>query len=145
MTQAAQLLTALQALGVTLAAEGDRLRFYPRDAVTGDLLARLRDAKPELLAMLQPQDLPGRQPLGAGGGPEMLPTGNKIETSPTGDTGQALQPQSVAVPRTRPVAAVPLGILADPVTNCSDCGRRVVGGQPGRPAGLCFSCWSKRR
>jgi hypothetical protein len=42
-------------------------------------------------------------------------------------------------------AAVPSGIVSDPVTNCSDCGRRVVGGQPDRPSGLCFACWGKRR
>lgn len=47
-------------------------------------------------------------------------------------------------PRTRP-AAVPVGILADSVTTCSGCGRvPVVPGQPGRPVGLCFSCWTRR-
>ena len=52
MTTAAQLLTELQALGVTLAADGDRLRFRPGTAVTPELLARLRTHKAELLAML---------------------------------------------------------------------------------------------
>ncbi len=57
-----------------------------------------------------------------------------------------LQPRSLTVPRTWP-AAVPSEIIADPIPTCSDCGRprSVVGGQPGRPLGFCFSCWSKRR
>jgi len=46
------LLSDLQALGVTLETHGDRLRFHPRDAVCPDLLARLRDQKAELLAIL---------------------------------------------------------------------------------------------
>lgn len=86
MTTAAELRNELQALGVTLAVDGDRLRFSPRSAVTGELLERLRTCKAELLAMmlqpqdggpsdaaggdpqdLQPQDLPGGDPLGADG------------------------------------------------------------------------------
>lgn len=57
-----------------------------------------------------------------------------------------LQPRPVVVPRTWP-PVVPDSILADPIPTCSDCGRprSVVPGQPGRPAGLCFSCWGKRR
>ena len=55
MTTTAQVLTEILARGVTLVADGDRLRFYPRDAVTGELLQRLRTCKAELLAMLQPQ------------------------------------------------------------------------------------------
>ena len=52
-----------------------------------------------------------------------------------------LQPRP-AVPRTWP-PVVPDSILAAPIPRCSDCGRRaVVPGQPGRPAGLCFDCWS---
>lgn len=60
MTTTTDLLTDLAALGVTLAADGDRLRFHPRDRVTGKLLARLRDCKADLLAMLAsgPQDAP---------------------------------------------------------------------------------------
>jgi hypothetical protein len=53
MTATAELLTDLQALGVILAADGDRLRFHPKDKVTPELLARMRDAKGELLAMLR--------------------------------------------------------------------------------------------
>lgn len=51
MTATAELLTDLQALGVILAAEGDRLRFHPKDKVTPELLAQLRTCKGELMAM----------------------------------------------------------------------------------------------
>jgi len=68
---AADLIRELRSLGVTLAANGDRLRFSPRSAVTGELLQRLRDSKAELLAML------------ASGSQEMLPTGNKSDLSTT--------------------------------------------------------------
>jgi hypothetical protein len=47
------LLSDLQALGVTVEAHGDRLRFHPLYAVGPDLLARLREHKAELLAILQ--------------------------------------------------------------------------------------------
>ena len=93
MTPAAQLMTDLQALGVTLAANGDRLRFYPRDAVTGDLLTRLRTCKAELLTMLQPQDLPGGDPLGDAGGAD-------------GPQPLAAAPQATTGPRTRAAAPV---------------------------------------
>lgn len=56
-----------------------------------------------------------------------------------------VQPQPVTVPRTWP-PVVPPEIIAAPVPNCNACGRAaVIPGQPGRPAGLCFDCWSKRR
>ena len=54
MTSAAAIIDELNALGVALLAQGDKLRFHPRSAVPGDLLARLQAHKPELLAMLQP-------------------------------------------------------------------------------------------
>jgi hypothetical protein len=129
MTTAARLMTDLQAHGVTLAADGDRLRFYPRDRVTGELLARLRTCKAGLLAMLQPQDIDAAE----------------LETVTSCDAGPvALQSRPVAVPRTWP-APVPKEIIADPIPTCSDCGQvPVVPGQPGRPLGLCYSCWSKR-
>lgn len=46
------LLSDLQARGVTLRPDGDKLRFYPADKVDRDLLDRLRDHKAELLDLL---------------------------------------------------------------------------------------------
>jgi TubC N-terminal docking domain len=43
----------LRGLGITLQVHGDRLRFHPRSAVSGELLDRLRGCKGELLARLQ--------------------------------------------------------------------------------------------
>ena len=82
MTTAAELRNELQALGVALAAAGDRLRFSPRSAVTGELLTRLRDAKPELLAMLRPQD-PG--PVMAG--PSVMSGGDRHGADGPQDAG----------------------------------------------------------
>ena len=82
MTTAAELPNELQALGVALAADGDRLRFSPRSAVTGELLARLRDAKPELLAMLRPQ-APG--PVMAG--PSVMSGGDRHGADGPQDAG----------------------------------------------------------
>jgi hypothetical protein len=48
------LLSELQALGVHVEAHGDRLRFWPRSAVAGELLARLAAHKAELLDLLPP-------------------------------------------------------------------------------------------
>jgi len=53
---ATALLHDLQALGVTLQADGDRLRFHPRDAVTPEMLEQLREHKAELLEMLRQSD-----------------------------------------------------------------------------------------
>lgn len=225
MTTAAEVWNELAALGVTLAGDGDRLRFHPRDRVTGELLARLRTHKGELLAMLQPgrpgngyttqgttgqtgvvspavpqdlqphgdaagpvaassgsQPLPGGDPLGADG-PQDGDAGDWQEYITTDGrrgwvrldvagleyhdlpspgaqrlqdearrlrarcpvTAADLQPQAAAPVRTWP-PVVPSGIIAAPVIICGGCGRlRVVPGQPGRPFGLCFGCWSKRR
>lgn len=139
---AVELRHELQALGVTLAADGDRLRFHPRCKVTGELLARLQTHKGELLQILQPQ---------AGNGyTTHATTGERAVVSPA--VPQDLQPHG-DVPQVddvaRPVApvriwppVVPDFILAAPFLLCGDCGRlRVVGGQPGRPSGVCFRCW----
>jgi hypothetical protein len=40
---------------------------------------------------------------------------------------------------------IPDTIAADPCPACSDCGRPVIPGQPGRPAGLCFDCLNKQK
>ena len=107
MNATTELLTELQALGVVLAADGDRLCFHPRDKVTPDLLARLRDCKAELLTMLQPGN-----------------SGNGYETpSEPGENGGSVAIASVAdsrdpaaTPRTRPSDPVPVewpGAAAD--------------------------------
>jgi hypothetical protein len=49
---AAALLAALRARGVQLAADGDRLRWRPREAVTAEERAALAQHKAELLLML---------------------------------------------------------------------------------------------
>jgi TubC N-terminal docking domain len=53
MNYAADLLLELDRLGVRLQADGDKLRFNPRSAVTPDMLARLKVHKAELLALLR--------------------------------------------------------------------------------------------
>ena len=49
---AAKLLLELSGMGVRLEADGDRLRYFPRSALTPDLLSRLTAQKADLLAML---------------------------------------------------------------------------------------------
>lgn len=93
MTATAELLTDLQALGVVLAADGDRLRFHPRGKVTPDLLAQLRDCKAELLSMLQP----GYSGNGYGTPSEPEENGGCVAVASVADPRDA-----VAVPRARP-------------------------------------------
>jgi hypothetical protein len=52
---ASDLLSDLQRAGVRLEAVGERLRYFPRSAVTPELVARLREHKAELLAVLRPE------------------------------------------------------------------------------------------
>lgn len=118
-------------------AAGERLRFHPKSAVPPDLLQRLLGCKAELLAMLQAQAGDG-SPDDHSDGPDAWPSDSPA-LRPAGRAGQR-----PALRRWPP--AVPDSILADPIPTCSNCGQRaVVPGQPGRPAGLCFSCWGKRR
>ena len=49
---AEKLLAELDALGVELQGDGDRLRYRPRDKVTADLADRMKSHKAELLALL---------------------------------------------------------------------------------------------
>lgn len=49
---AVDLLAELHALGVELVAEGERLRFRPREAVGPELRARMVRLKPELIALI---------------------------------------------------------------------------------------------
>ena len=49
---ATHLMVDLDRLGIRLAAHGDRLRYWPRSAVTPDLADRMKAHKGELLAVL---------------------------------------------------------------------------------------------
>lgn len=60
---ARELLLDLDRLGIRLEAEGERLRFHPRSALTTDLLDRLKAHKAELLAMLHPEPSPPAKPV----------------------------------------------------------------------------------
>jgi TubC N-terminal docking domain len=51
---AAELLADLDRLGIRLEADGDRLRYHPRSALTPELLDRLKAGKADVLAILRP-------------------------------------------------------------------------------------------
>ncbi len=51
---AAEILRELGELNVKVWAEGDKLIYEPADAVSPDLLARMRDEKPGLMALARP-------------------------------------------------------------------------------------------
>jgi hypothetical protein len=51
---AADLLLDLSRVGIRLEAHGERLRYFPRSALTPDLLDRLKAHKADLLAVLRP-------------------------------------------------------------------------------------------
>ena len=67
MNPALQLLEELQARGVTLMADGDRLRFHPRGKVTPGLLDRLRKHKTEMLQSLAADPLAPPQSIDPAG------------------------------------------------------------------------------
>lgn len=71
---AAELLAECQARRIILQAHGGQLDIdAPAGILTPELLARLRTCKAELLAMLQPQALPGGDPHGADGPQDLQP------------------------------------------------------------------------
>ena len=47
-----ELLADLADAGVVLVADGDRLRFHPKAAMTPELLDRLKEHKPEVMAVM---------------------------------------------------------------------------------------------
>lgn len=49
---AADLLAELDGLGIQLEADGEHLRFRPREKVTADLASRMKMHKPELVALV---------------------------------------------------------------------------------------------
>ena len=53
------LINNLARLGVTLVSDGDRLRYYPKDAVGPELVTRLREHKAEVLEIMA-NPWPGR-------------------------------------------------------------------------------------
>ncbi|HWB10093.1 MAG TPA: hypothetical protein VG826_12760 [Pirellulales bacterium] len=68
----ADLLSDLGRLGIRLEADGERLRHWPRSALTPDLLARLRTYKAGLLAMLRTApDAPPTMPVVSSEAPAM--------------------------------------------------------------------------
>jgi hypothetical protein len=53
MSQAAEILTELRGRGVSVTVEGDILCLKPKRALDDTLLARVRDSKPAILAVLR--------------------------------------------------------------------------------------------
>lgn len=53
---AADLLAELDALGIQLEADGERLRFRPRERMTADLAGRMKTHKAELLAAVRKRE-----------------------------------------------------------------------------------------
>jgi hypothetical protein len=58
---AVDLLAELEGLGIELEADGDRLRFRPRDKVTADVAAQMKEHKAELLALLERREAVSRR------------------------------------------------------------------------------------
>lgn len=57
---APELFVSLTERGIQLLVDGDRLRYYPRSALTPELLGELRRQKSELLNLLAPPVIPSR-------------------------------------------------------------------------------------
>ena len=76
-----ELLDELARLGVMVVASGDRLKFYPRKAVSPELVERLKEHKAEVLVVMAepwPEAEPEPEPCGKCGGLELweTPMGN---------------------------------------------------------------------
>ncbi len=72
-----QLFEELARMGVVLVADSDRLRFYPRDKVTPELVKRLKEHKAEVLAIMAdpwPEDYVEPDPCPDCGGLELWET-----------------------------------------------------------------------
>jgi DNA-binding MarR family transcriptional regulator len=63
--RAVELLTELSIRGVLVIPDGERLRLQPRSALTPELLARVQEIGPELLAMLKGRGLASLESCGA--------------------------------------------------------------------------------
>jgi len=128
-----------------------------QNELTPELLARLKQNKTELLLLLEQNktetlallesaaepSFPRNNPATTGGRPGLQPS-DLATVRPAGPAAPRTQPADPAPWQLPPwPPAVPSEILAAPVPTCNGCGRRaVVCGQPGRPLGLCFSCWT---
>jgi hypothetical protein len=66
---AAAILDRLAKAGITVTANGDKLRLAPKRALTEDILALVRQHKPELLRVLAAPASPARQPEQVAPGP----------------------------------------------------------------------------
>ena len=96
----AKLLADLARLGIRLEADGDRLRYAPRSAVTPDLLSRMGARKGELLEIMRPAVAPN--------GATMTPAAGEAEPAES-------RPQ--AAPE-----AIQWEDFPDPPDPCSECG-----------------------
>jgi hypothetical protein len=119
---AAELLTDLERLGVRLEAHGERLRFFPQSAVTGDLLAALKQHKGDVLKLLT--------------APAAKPTIGKANSR------TAYRLVGCGFPAKR-VAPVDPRVLASPRISCPSCGTgRVLPELAKVTRGLCYPCGS---
>lgn len=135
MTTAAELLGECQTRGLILQSRGGRVDIdAPEGELTPELLEALKANKAELLVILGPQE------TGDAAG-FIEPNASGLSNETQAEVMTTTDPAPWMPPPWPPV--VPADILADPVPICGDCGRApVVKGQPGRPEGLCFDCWS---
>lgn len=80
MTPAGRLLVELWRTGVTVEAHGDRLRYSPAEKMTPELVERLREHKPAILATLTRKLLPEAKALDMPAAVEAAP----LSATPTG-------------------------------------------------------------
>ncbi len=59
MSTAVEVLSELSRRGVAIRVDGDSIRLKPRSALDDQLLASIRDCKPEILAALKSRSTPG--------------------------------------------------------------------------------------
>jgi len=60
-----EILARLREAGLTVTRTGDQLVVAPRDRLTDELRAAIREAKPQLLSALEPSDQGGPEPITA--------------------------------------------------------------------------------
>lgn len=148
----ARLLHDLQALGITLQPHGDKLRFYPREAITAELLAGIKEHKTELLRLLA-----GPEPLGdlqAQDDDDNAPEG----ITPSPDGGTIIEQHDHPAPQSHsrrlagngfppfPHAPMDPRIIASPVVMCPTCNAaRVLVELRTMSGGLCWDCHQREQ